>query len=185
MFAAFAAISNAAIVINVPNGDGYSTGTGTAVIDKASLADFSVFAGNGTGSVSGSFTFMSTVSTIVQVDAQVKTNGISLGSLSFSGAIASPTTSVLSRAGSEQFGNETQLDTAYQTTSLNLAANTLYTLNWSSSYLGTDANSYGYITQAVFVFKEAGTQPVPEPASIAAMGIGLAGIVARRRKGTK
>jgi len=185
VLAMIAASANASVVINVPALDGYSTGNGTAVINRAELGDFTKFIGAGPSSSYGSFTFMSTINTIIKIDAQVKTNGVSDGSIdAFGMVMAGP--SVLFRSATEVGGvGENQMNTAYQTTTVSLAANTLYTMDWGVNYLGFSPGSYGYVTQAVFIFTESGTNPVPEPTSMAAVGIGLAGLLARRRKGAK
>jgi len=70
-------------------------------------------------------------------------------------------------------------------TPLNLAANTIYNVTYSATYTGTDpVNSGAYINDFYVGFHET-PPPVPEPASLATIGVGIVGLVARRRKGSK
>ena len=184
--AAAAATSQATITFNFGGDSRFSEqGTGLAVMHD-NTAEIS---GVQTTTLTGSFdVYSTTFFTDIVTDVLVSPNNSSAFANSFISFDAT-----LSGFGSVYHDHVDGTDEGPGlpnggTVNLTSAASNHFTVNFSTVLRGTSADAYAILGDVNFLFHESASTPpppVPEPASLAALGFGLVAFARSRRKGTK
>jgi hypothetical protein len=132
-------------------------------------------------SYSESFSVTETGGTLVHAHLDNVLSGVSDGTLTLSAWVNGVLIYTSTTTNFFLDGTETAL-TVSDGTNLALGPGTYHAL-YTASYTGFDNGiSYGYINSFNMLFEE---QATPEPASLATIGIGVIGLIARRRRGAK
>jgi len=173
---ALAASSQAVITFSSWTADFQLSGTSSNQITShpAGLSNF-IF-GAGTSIATGSFDVMGTKG-IDDLEVNEVASAVSNGTLNLTVTLEGATPVTLYDETATPGGNLTPI---FQNNPLPNMTGVL-TVDYTATYTGNSASSYGYLgTFAVNAY-----EPVPEPASIATVGLGIIGLISRRRRSGK
>lgn len=185
---ALAATSQATITFGGwPSGslpsDIQQVGNGDVLIENPNLGSSNPLMSDANSvSYSESFAVTETAGTLIFADVDNVLSGVSDGTLTLSAFVNGNLIYTSTTTNFFLDGTETSLTVSHGIP-LALGPGTYHAL-YTASYTGFDNGiSYGYINSFNMLFQERSS--TPEPASLATIGIGVVGLLARRRKGAK